>query len=209
MSGRGGGRGELLRQKAARIMVLHGVRILSAKRDALSVEFRGVEQKAGATRRKFNKESAAAEKSLVVSGSLSSSQSLDSYADSAERDLLFKTSVKNVWGVRIPSAEFPDTKRGPFDRGSAPGYRNPSVDQTASLYERAAKTLMETAVAEKKLASVGSALKSVTRRVNALETRVAPELKLEIARIKLRLDEIEREDLFRLKRYKSLQERGS
>jgi V/A-type H+-transporting ATPase subunit D len=204
MSGRGGSRVELLRLKRAALLVSQGIRILSAKRDALTLEFGGLFTKARATSSKLAEDMKSAERSLLVSTALEPKTRLASAAFSAARDIRFKTSVKNVWGVRIPSAVFPETRRAPFERGSAPGYRSPGVDETSALYEKAIKSLMENAITENRLTIIGGALKNATRRVNALEMRVAPEIKAETAQIRLRLEEIEREEKFRQKRYKSL-----
>ncbi|MBI3795019.1 MAG: V-type ATP synthase subunit D [Nitrospinae bacterium] len=204
MSLRNKGRLELLRQKKELLLVSHGVKILSAKRDALAAEFADVSPLARALKSKLAESLVAAEKSLLISKSLAPAQSLSTSAKAAEREIKFVASIKNVWGVRIPSAEFPDTRRSPFNRGSAPGYRSTSVDETAGLYEKAVGTLMETAVAESNLLKVGAALKNAMRRVNALDTVLRPEIKKTIAQIKLKLGEMEREEVARLKRYKSL-----
>jgi V/A-type H+-transporting ATPase subunit D len=204
MSVGGGTRVELIRLKRAALLVSQGIRILSAKRDALTLEFGGLVTKARATGLKLAEDMGSAEKSLLVASALEPKSGVATAALSAARNVRFRTSVKNVWGVRIPSAIFPDTRRAPFDRGSAPGYRQPSVDETSGYFEKAIRSLLENAIDENRLSTIGGALKSATRRVNALEMRVAPEIKAETAQIQLRLEEIEREEKFRQKRYKSI-----
>ncbi|MEK6656288.1 MAG: V-type ATP synthase subunit D, partial [Nitrospirota bacterium] len=55
---------------------------------------------------------------------------------------------------------------------------------------------------ENRLKILGEEIKKVTRRINALNEVIVPELKKQVRYIRTTLEEREREDLFRLKRLK-------
>ena len=199
---------ELLRLRIRRELVARGISILTSKRDALMAEFRGSVQEVMDLRKTLDDKLLAAERILAVARAMEPDHSIVSAAMAAKRDIAFDITARNVWGVKIPSVDFPDLRRGPLERGSAPGFRSPAVDEAAGLFEDALGALAKTSVAETKLLRVGSAIKNATRRVNALERKVEPEIRQDMADIVNRLEEKGREETFRLKRYKRIKEKG-
>jgi V/A-type H+-transporting ATPase subunit D len=55
-----------------------------------------------------------------------------------------------------------------------------------------------------KLRVIGRTISATSRKINALEEIIAPEIKAEISGIRNYFEEIAREDIFRIKRYKKL-----
>lgn len=198
---------ELIKLRKTRELVTRGVSILTSKRDALMLELRETAQDIHDIREKLDSQIMEASHSLMLARSTEPEHMLASAALVSQRKITFNMSMKNVWGVRVPSIQFPDTKRGPFERGSAPGRRSLSVEETASRFEVLINSLATSAVAEQRLLEIGGAIKSATRRVNALEGKVLPQLKKEMNLIQTRLEEMGREDTFRLKRFKKLKEK--
>lgn len=198
---------ELLRLRKRRELVAKGINILTSKRDALLAEFRGTVREVRDQRKELDDNIISAQRALTIAGAVEPASNIMTQSLSAQRKISFDVSLKNVWGVKIPSIEFPDLRRGPFERGSAPGFRNPAVDEAGGLFEDALDSLMKSAVAEHRLLSIGGAIRAATRRVNALERKLAPEIKKDIETIMTNLEEKAREETFRLKRYKSLRER--
>ncbi len=198
---------ELLRLRKRRELVAKGINILTSKRDALLVEFRGTVREVRDQRRELDDNMLSAERALTIARAVEPASSIMTQSLSAQRKIAFDVSLKNVWGVKIPSIDLPDLRRGPFERGSAPGFRDPAVDEASQLFEDVLGGLMKSAVAEHRLLSIGGAIRAATRRVNALERKVAPEIKKGIETIMANLEEKAREETFRLKRYKSLRER--
>lgn len=207
MSQRKKSRIELLNLKKQGLLVAQGIKILSSKRDALMREFRGLVRAALEVRKKLTEKMGRGGTTLMLANAAEPYRGLVTAGLAAQRDIKLKTSIKTVWGVKIPSIETPPLRRGPFERGSSPGYRSPAVDETAGQFEEIIGVLVESAVAESRLSGVGGAVKKTNRRLNALEMRVAPEIKRETAVIRLHLDELAREETFRLKRFKTLRER--
>jgi V/A-type H+-transporting ATPase subunit D len=198
---------ELLRLRKRGELVAKGINILSSKRDALLAEFRGAVLEVRDRRKALDDNILSAQRALTIAEAVEPASTIMTQSLSAQRKIAFDISLKNVWGVKIPSIDFPDLRRDPFERGSAPGFRNPAVDEASQLFEEALDCLMKSAVAEHRLLSIGGAIRAATRRVNALERKVAPEIKKDIGTIMANLEEKAREETFRLKRYKSLRER--
>jgi hypothetical protein len=75
--------------------------------------------------------------------------------------------------------------------------------ETASSFEELVESIIESAQVETTMKRLLDEIESTKRRVNALEFKVIPELTSARDFIKMRLDEMEREELFRLKKIKA------
>lgn len=112
-------------------------------------------------------------------------------------------SDKNVMGVKIPELSTPEIERNPSNRGYGPLQVSAAIDEAASKYEKATKIVLELAELESSLQLLGPEIEKTKRRVNALEYIMIPRLKETAKFIEMRLEELEREELFRLKKIKS------
>jgi V/A-type H+-transporting ATPase subunit D len=72
--------------------------------------------------------------------------------------------------------------------------------------EQMLEQLIECAPAEANLRILGEEIKKVSRRINALEEQLLPRLRSDVSRIQAVLEERQREDVFRMKRYKKRKE---
>jgi V/A-type H+/Na+-transporting ATPase subunit D len=107
-----------------------------------------------------------------------------------------------VWG--IPVAEIvqpPRIRRSLERRGTAPGVTPPATVQATTHFEILTDLLLSAAPREMLLRRLGEALSRTSRQVHALEQRVTPGLEAEIARITGALDQREREEHLRLRRF--------
>jgi V/A-type H+-transporting ATPase subunit D len=193
----------LLQLKKRKELIEQGVKVLTSKRDALMKEFHGLITQVADARRKLDEEMKQAARFMMVAEGVEPQASLATAATSARRDILFEVSSRNIWGVRLPEVKFPDVRRDVYGRGSAPLYRNPVVDETAASFENVINAMAESGLVEGRLDKIGGALTSTNRKVNALEQRIAPEIDGNIHEITRFLEEMSREEIFRLKRYKS------
>ncbi|MBI2264393.1 MAG: V-type ATP synthase subunit D [Armatimonadetes bacterium] len=209
MAGQKINRLELLRLRKRQELVGKGISILTSKRDALLSEFRKVVLTAVEARKAFDEKLLQGERTLSVARAFEPYDSLLSQSLAAQRRLAFNFRTEYTWGVRISTVDFPDARRGPFDRGSAPGWRSPAVDESALCFEDAINLLVKCAVAEHRLSRVGDAVRKTSRRLNALEQKVLPQIQRTIEAILSGLEEKEREESFRLKRYKTLRDRAA
>lgn len=197
----------LLQLKGQQAFISHGIKILTDKRDSLMKEFHDLIRKAHEARKELNDNLKASARSLSLAQGIEPHRGLLTSSLAAQKKIVFPVSTRNIWGVKIPVIDFHDVRRGYFERGAAPGYRNPIVDETAAKFEVSINSLAKSAATENNLTVVGKAIRTTSRKVNALEQIIAPEIKAEIISIRAYLEEIQREDIFRMKRYKKIKEK--
>ena len=82
-------------------------------------------------------------------------------------------------------------------------YNSSAVDEAAEAYERVAEKIILAAEVETSMRKLLNEIEKTKRRVNALEFVVIPNLDKVRSFIQLRLEEIERENIFRMKRIKA------
>ena len=85
----------------------------------------------------------------------------------------------------------------PFATGSY------TATEAADAYSDLIQNIVKAAEMEATLKKLLAEIESTKRRVNALEFKVIPEMKEAQTFIQLRLEEMEREETFRLKRFKN------
>ena len=90
----------------------------------------------------------------------------------------------------------------PEDITWEPG-EDPTIDEAADAYSDLIQNIVKAAEMEATLKKLLAEIESTKRRVNALEFKVIPEMKEAQTFIQLRLEEMEREETFRLKRFKN------
>jgi V/A-type H+-transporting ATPase subunit D len=104
---------------------------------------------------------------------------------------------KNIIGVAVPRIDSL-TPRQSFSL-----YNSIAITEAAEGYERVITKIIVAAELETAIRKLLSEIEKTKRRVNALEYEVIPKLLQAKAAITLRLDELERETFFRLKRSKA------
>jgi V/A-type H+-transporting ATPase subunit D len=110
---------------------------------------------------------------------------------------------KNIMGVIVPQIESSKVKKSLVDRGYGVLGTSTVIDETASAFEELVESIIESAEIETTMKRLLDEIEKTKRRVNALEFKVIPELTAARDFIKMRLDEMEREELFRMKRIKA------
>ena len=104
-------------------------------------------------------------------------------------------------GVRIADIRHEPLGRARSDRGYSLTGSSPRVDLVAERFEAELTLLLDLATVELRLRRLADEIGTTTRRINALESVVLPRLERERDQIRAVLDERERQDRFRLKRY--------
>ncbi len=183
--------------------VRKGLDLLKSKREALMKEFFDIVEESvsmrddltGLLSRSFRD----LERSKAVSG-----PALESFAHAAKRKVALDIKVKNVWGVKVPEIEETTLTRSVEARDVSPVGERADVMDVASGFEKAADLIVRIASKEVMLSRVGEMIKSDSRKINAITEMMLPAMGRRIKYIERVLEEREREEVFRLKRYKSM-----
>jgi V/A-type H+-transporting ATPase subunit D len=196
-------RSELINVKRRIKLSERGYNILKMKRDGLILEFFKVLQQAkdsrGAMLERYTRAMEMIALAETVEGAIGVKAAAFSTADVPEISL----KSKNIMGVVVPQIESSSVRKGVLDRGYGMLGTSAVIDETAEAFEDLLEAIIEAAEIETTMKRLLDEIESTKRRVNALEFKVIPELSEARDFIKMRLDEMEREELFRLKKIKA------
>lgn len=107
---------------------------------------------------------------------------------------------ENIMGTTISSLELVSkNSASPEDKQLPLTVESDQVAQTAELFKRQMSVLVDLARMEKILDELGREMQRVRHRYNALDNLLIPELKKEIQKIMLSLEEKEREESFKMR----------
>jgi V/A-type H+-transporting ATPase subunit D len=109
---------------------------------------------------------------------------------------------RNVMGIVVPEIEAKSVKKKVNERGYGIIGTTTRIDEAAEAYENLVEDIILAAEYETKMRRLIEEIDKTKRRVNALEFRVIPDLQAAESFIRFRLEEMERENIFRLKRFK-------
>ena len=108
---------------------------------------------------------------------------------------------KNIMGVVVPKVDDIKLQKKALERGYGI-FTSVSVDEAALQYEKVVEKIVKAAEVETSMRKLLQEIEKTKRRVNALEFEVIPRMEKTRAFITLRLEEVERENTFRMKRIK-------
>ena len=197
---------ELLRLKTKLTLAIKGHRLLKQKRDALIMEFFNILEEVKERRKKTEEELAKAFKSLILAEATLGTIKVSDAAMAVTATNNLDVESRNIMGVKVPVLSLGETKRSLLERGYGLLDTSSQLDDAASRFEEVLTTVAQLAESIRLLAEE---IESTKRRVNALESTLIPRLSNTVRYIRLRLDEMERENFFKLKRIKALMEAAS
>ncbi len=193
----------LLDVRGRRAVAAKGARLLRAKREVLAGELFKLMREVLAGRARLDDTLREAVKALGLAKALDGGASLESLALAAGREVPLRVTARRVWGVPTPVVDAPALARPADGRGSSPTSWGPTSAAAARLHEEAVEILLRIASRELHLARLGEEIQETSRRINALEQLVLPQLGAEAGRIESALEERDREDAVRLKRFRA------
>ncbi|MBS1193809.1 MAG: V-type ATPase, subunit [Methanomicrobiales archaeon] len=196
-------RSELINLKRKIRLSERGYNILKMKRDGLILEFFKVLDEAKTTRGALEEKYGKAVGMIALSNTVEGTLALKSAALSVKEIPTIQLKSKNIMGVVVPEISSSKVKKGLLERGYGLLGTTSVMDETASSYEDLVEAIIRSAEIETTMKKLLDEIESTKRRVNALEFKVIPELTEARDFIKMRLDEMEREELFRLKKIKA------
>jgi V/A-type H+-transporting ATPase subunit D len=196
-------RSELINLKRRIALSERGYKILKMKRDGLIIEFFKVLETAKDSQSDLQKKYERAIQMMAFANTVEGAIGVKSAAFSVQEVPDITLASKNIMGVVVPEIESSKVKKSLVDRGYGLLGTTSAIDEAASSYEDLVEAIIESAEIETTMKKLLDEIESTKRRVNALEFKVIPELTEARDFIKMRLDEMEREELFRLKKIKA------
>lgn len=178
----------------------HG--LLEMKRDGLILEFQKILDKAKGARSQLTEEYVDAQRKLNVARAVEGDIELKSTAYAAQKWPRFFMKMKNVMGLRVPEMEAEDVSKPLMERGYGVMGTSSKIDEAVTAYENLMNSIIEAAEINAAVNRLLEEIEKTKRRVNALEYNVIPELEGARDYIDFRLEEMERETIFRIKRAK-------
>jgi V/A-type H+-transporting ATPase subunit D len=195
-------RSELLARRARLELAMRGRMLLEEKRDQLMEEFRKAADLVLAEVGQLEGMTADGRRALAFAEAAEGPEQVRAAARAADRDLALSGRSTTIAGVRIAEIDFEPLGRGRFERGYEGAGGSAHVDRAADEYEAVVEQLLRVAAYELRLRRLSEEIGTTNRRVNALATIVIPQLQGEVRLIQSRLEERERQEIYRLKRIK-------
>lgn len=195
-------RSELLKVKKQIKLAQSGYSLLKKKRDGLILEFFEILKKAKTLRQELVEQYKAAFKKINIARTLEGDLKIKSTALAVKEIPDIKLETRNIMGVKVPKVEHSEIKKALMERGYG-AHTSAAIDEAASSYEKVVEKILLAAEVETSMRKLLNEIEKTKRRVNALEFVVMPRLTKVKAFIQLRLEEMERENIFRMKRIKA------
>ena len=195
-------RQNLLNLKARHETLGAGLEILKARREALMKELFVIAEECMAKREVLTKLLVSATRSLEIVRAFNGNTH-ESFAAASKRDVFLDVKKKNIWGINVAEFHEVDLVRSLGAREVSPIGEGAAVFDSAKEYEKIVDMIVKMASKEVSLERLGEVIRLDTRRVNALEQVLLPKIKGSMKTIRRNLEEVEREEVYRLKRYKT------
>ena len=196
-------RSELINLKRRIKQTSSGYNLLKMKRDGLFFEFRTLLAEMIKAREELVGTYRDAVKSIALAASIEGGLAVKSAAIAATSGPEVMVSRRNIMGVVVPKVDGTNLTTTVETRPTGIIGGSPYIDESADSYSVLISKIVKAAEMEATLKRLLEEIEATKRRVNALEFVVIPEMKEAQSFIQLRLEEMEREETFRLKRFKN------
>ena len=194
---------ELIETKRKIKLSKGGYKLLKMKRDGLIMEFFELLPKVKDLRGQLSELYKDAMEKLSVAIAADGKTALESAANCLNKAPEVELSSNNIMGVVVPAVKVTPVEKSLEDRGYGLVGTSIRVDEAVHAFEKLSEMIILAAEGETTMKKLLDEIESTKRRVYALEFKVIPNLE-EIAKyISFRLEELERESIFGLKRIKS------
>ncbi len=197
-------RSELLLLKKKIKLAKTGYNLLKKKRDGLILEFFNVLKQAKDTKKGLVASYGIALQKVNVARAIDGDLAIKSISMALKSLPIVEVATKNIMGVKVPKISFPEFRKSIFERGYGVTSATSKIDEAAMAYEIVVEKVVATAEAEITLKKLLREIEKTKRKVNALELLTIPQLEGAAKYIRLRLEEMERENFSRLKRMKTI-----
>jgi V/A-type H+-transporting ATPase subunit D len=175
---------------------------LEKKRDGLIMEFMDILDQAQDVRSDLDDTYERAQRSMDMARAMEGDVAVRGAAAALKEHPEITTNSKNIMGVVVPQIESTKVKKSLDQRGYGLVGTSARIDEAADAYEELLETIILAAEVETAMKKMLEEIEKTKRRVNALEFKLLPELREAQEYIEQKLEEQEREEIFRMKKIK-------
>ncbi len=179
-----------------------GYKIMKMKRDGLIIEFFEVMAKARKMREGVSSDYETAMEKITIARAVDGEIAVKSAAYALKVDPKVNLGSKSIMGMMVPKVEATAIHTNMTEKGYGVISTSVFIEEAAAAFEKLLDTLVRAAEIETTMKKLLDEIEKTKRRVNALEFKIIPELKGAESFVKLRLEEMERENTTRLKHLK-------
>jgi len=196
-------RSELIKLKGRIKQTKNGYKLLKMKRDGLFHEFRQLLAEMIEAKRELTDAYRLAKTRIDLANAIECGLAVRAAAIANSAHPEVEVSPRNIMGVVVPSVSGTNLKSTFAERGVGFIGSSPYIDEASDSFSELIEKIVRASEMEATLKRLLAEIEATKRRVNALEFKVIPELEEAKVFIQLRLEEMEREETFRLKRFKN------
>jgi len=179
---------------------------LEKKRDGLIMEFMDILDQAQDVRSDLEDDYELAQQKINMARAMEGDVAVRGAAAALKEHPEITTESKNIMGVVVPQIESSKVRKGLDERGYGVLGTSARIDEAAEAYEKLLESIILAAEVETAMKKMLTEIETTKRRVNALEFKLLPELTNNKEYIEQKLEEQEREEIFRLKKIKGKKE---
>lgn len=199
---------ELIKLRRRIAMAKKGHALLKMKRDGLIMEFRTILEDAKRVIDEMVQRYKEAQEKLALAMAADGVIAVRSIALSVEKGPTFTLKRKNIMGVVVPVIKREVVRKSLAERNYGIIGTTARIDEAVEAYEALIDAILEVAEIETTLKKLIEEIERTKRRVNALEFKVIPEMEEAARYITFKLEEMDRENIIRLKKIKSKKEQA-
>ncbi|PSQ29073.1 V-type ATP synthase subunit D [Halobacteriales archaeon QS_9_67_15] len=180
---------------------------LEQKRDGLIMEFMDILDEAQDVRSDLDEKYEEAQNAINMARALDGDVAVRGAAAALKEHPELTTESRSVMGVYIPQIDSTKVSKNLDERGYGVLGTSARIDEAASAYEKLLDQIILAAEVETAMKKMLDEIETTKRRVNALEFKLLPDLRENQEYIEQKLEEQEREEIFRMKKIKDKKER--
>jgi V/A-type H+-transporting ATPase subunit D len=179
---------------------------LEKKRDGLIMEFMDILDQAQDVREDLETDYQEAQRAINMARTMEGDVAVRGAASALKEHPELTTQSKNIMGVVVPQIESTKVKKDLQERGYGVLGTSARIDEAAEAYEELLESIILAAEVETAMKKMLDEIETTKRRVNALEFKLLPDLNENKEYIEQKLEEQEREEIFRMKKIKDKKE---